>query len=300
MRRAGSSVLGPVTLVAALAATMLVAAVPPVSWSGPAGAATPETGTSSPATTASVPISVRQDPTLEALLLNEPIPGWTQASDPSLGSMLHGMSLGIDAITLQSGTVAGRLWTSPTGTGSLLIALLAFPRAVSPQPAAHEMAMAGCGATTGQYHQPLAPATTLLGGVSAPCVGTFHGAGGGMVVAWPHQNALGLVVSFGIPASTTAAVATRQAGAFPADAIVDPELPGSSATASTGGSAGSSGWIFVLVAAVVVAILLGLLAWLRRGHRPAEPHVGARHANADTDTSPEDRTPTTTPRRPTP
>ena len=200
------------------------------------------------------PASATGDPSLDHLIVGDPVPGWTPLPSTTLQLLVTYEEKVLGDLTNQPVTAAVQGWKDPSGPGTLLVAVIRFPEVVPlPDRNAREGAISACATGTATAPTSVAPLPSVPHSAEAQCSGTSAtGAALALTsIAWVNGDLFVLVDGGGpsLPRDRVESYATRQNASISGGSAIVPA--GSSTTAIVASLVGA-----LAVAGAVAAVLL--------------------------------------------
>ncbi len=174
--------------------------------------------------TTTVPAGAAGDPALDRLIVEEPVPGWTQLPASLLQSLSSGLSRTESGITNEAATSAIEGWQGATGGQTMIVALVRFPQNIPfASRNSREGAISMCTSSTGNPPSIVQAFGSIPGAQEAQCSGTTASgiAIAGTSLSWVKGNVIVAMEGVGPPQSEVESVALRQDAAVPADGVQD-------------------------------------------------------------------------------
>ena len=169
-----------------------------------------------------VPANAAGDPTLNALIIPNPEPGWSPAPTREALGQAANLKKALQKEYAEPIVTAVKYWTSPTepkGAESLLVGLVAFPNpplSLRLENEVRSSALSFCKSADGKSPARNVPIASIPGGRMVTCFPTASGVVG-VAAFYSRANVLTAVVSTAVNAAQLQPIASKQYETLPRD-----------------------------------------------------------------------------------
>ena len=199
------------------------------------------------------PAGAAGDPSLDRLLLVNPVPGWGLLSPGVLRSLVSFEDRTESAATNEPATSAVEGWQGDSDTQRLILVMVRLPTNIPyVDHNSREGVIAGCASATGNSPTDVGPDADVPGSEEGSCSGTnqLGHTIDATVMTWIRGNVIVFLIGVGLPTAHVESIAFHQDRAIPASGVQD--------------ASSETGVVVAVVAGLVVAVGLVTTVLLRR------------------------------------